>query len=556
MKKEKTRVATILFLLGILIAGIANAFSKQLMKTYVADVSAPAITPFFSTALFCVNLFLYLFLLVFWIHSVQRRLLRDRARNYLISAACCAVAMLVLRSIKYRLIDEWALDAARYLWYLYYLPMILLPTLFLMTCVRIESRHRTGRFDERLLLIPAVVLISLFLTNDLHYLAFSPNGDTVMTGANASYFNNVLFYVYYAYYGVTIIAGLILLMRANRRHHSFKKTVLPFAFLLIMLGFALIDKTLNWVRLPSMFAVPEIVSFGMIGLFESCVRNRLIPYNENYMGFFELMCFPAVITDSDLTVVMQSSEPVNATAEQLRSAMTGSVYTDPDTKLSGKPITAGCVFYTEDESELHRVNDRLIDANELIDSENELIQAENDLKTRQAQVDSRNRIYARIDEKMLPYHRRAMQMLDEMRTDAPDFKEKAARLNLLNVYIKRGTNLLLTGEGENEIPLWELRLAFEELVRYLSDCGVQANVTVDGEGTVSRTDALQIFTVLYEVTESLLSSVNMLHIALNGTQLRVIADCGQPPKLPRGVSVQESDELYFFSFPAGEGGTP
>ena len=128
MKKEKTRVATILFLLGILIAGIANAFSKQLMKTYVADVSAPAITPFFSTALFCVNLFLYLILLVFWIHSVQRRLLRDRARNYLISAACCAVAMLVLRSIKYRLIDEWALDAARYLWYLYYLPMILLPT--------------------------------------------------------------------------------------------------------------------------------------------------------------------------------------------------------------------------------------------------------------------------------------------------------------------------------------------------------------------------------------------------------------------------------------------
>ena len=52
--------------------------------------------------------------------------------------------------------------------------------------------------------------------------------------------------------------------------------------------------------------------------------------------------------------------------------------------------------------------------------------------------------------------------------------------------------------------LWELRLVVEELVRYLSDCGVQANATVDGEGTVSRADALTIFTVLYEVTEALL----------------------------------------------------
>ena len=214
------------------------------------------------------------------------------------------------------------------------------------------------------------------------------------------------------------------------------------------------------------------------------------------------------------------------------------------------------MFYTEDESELHRMNERLIDANELIGSENELIQAENDLKTRQAQVDSRNQIYARIEEKMLPYHRRALQMLDGTDADAPDFADRIARLNLLNVYIKRGTNLLLTGEGQDEIPLWELRLALEELIRYLSDCGVQANVTVDGEGTVSRTDALQIFTVLYEVTEALLSSVHMLHIALNGLRLRMIADCEQLPELPPGVSVQESDGLYFFGFSVGEGGAP
>ena len=256
---------------------------------------------------------------------------------------------------------------------------------------------------------------------------------------------------------MTIIVGLILLVRANRRFGELKKILLPFVFLLTMLALVLIDKTLNWVRLPSMFTAPEIVSFGMVGIFESCVRNRLIPYNENYGGFFAQMRFPALITDRELHAAHCSAEPVNASAQQLRSAPDKPVYIDADTKLTGRSIAGGCAFYTEDESELHRMNERLTEANELIASENDLIQAENELKTRQAAVDSRNFIYAQIAERMLPYHRRALAMLDEMQPDAPDFRERVARLNLLNAYIKRGTNLLLTGEGE-ELSLGEKML--------------------------------------------------------------------------------------------------
>lgn len=61
-------------------------------------------------------------------------------------------------------------------------------------------------------------------------------------------------------------------------------------------------------------------------------------------------------------------------------------------------------------------------------------------------------IYARIEEKMLPYHRRALQMLDDTGVGSPDFADRIARLSLLNLCIKRGTNLLLTGEGQKEIP--------------------------------------------------------------------------------------------------------
>ena len=545
-------LATVLFTAGIFLAGLANAASKFIIKQYVLDPGRLTALPFLSTLLFCVNLSLYLFLLVFWIRSVGQRLLPSRSRGYLIAAACCAVTMLVQRSVKYRLIDASDLDLARFVWYSYYIPMVLLPTLFLMTCISIERKNNPRRFDERLLLIPSSVLTLLFLTNDLHYLAFRPNGDTVMTGANASYFNNVVFYLYYVYYGVTVVAGLTLLVRANRRLHSFKKTALPFSFLLIMLALALIDKALNWVRLPSMFTAPEIVSFCMIGMFESCVRNRLIPYNENYAGFFSAMRFPIVITQRDLRVAYRSAEPVFADGEQLRASLEKPVYLNGDVRLTGRTVTAGCAFYTEDESELHRMNERLLEANELIASENDLIRAENELKARQAAVDSRNVIYARIAQVMLPYHRRALQMLDGLSPDAKDLKERIARLNLLGAYIKRGTNLLLAGEG-GAIPLRELLQAAEESAFYLGYCGVQASAAADGGGEIARDTALRLYTSFQTVIEALLGSAARIHITVSGALIRLTADCAQPPPPALPAQIRISDGLYYFIITDREG---
>lgn len=217
--------------------------------------------------MFCLNLASYGFLLLFWVRSVQQRLLPGRKRSYMIAATLCAVAMLLLRSIKYRMIDGMSFEMLRYAWYLYYVPMTLMPALFLMTCIRIE-RGENSRFDEWLLLIPTGVVILLFLTNDLHYFAFRPVGEqNQMTGANGSYTNAPLFYIYYAFFAVCIIAGLVLLTKANSRFHSFIKIALPFIFLLIMAALVMLDKVLNIANKPSMFTTPEIIAFCMVGVF-------------------------------------------------------------------------------------------------------------------------------------------------------------------------------------------------------------------------------------------------------------------------------------------------
>ena len=57
--KKKTTTATILFIIGILLAGAANAWGRQIVTDYGADPGTPAVLPFYSTLMFCVNLMLY-----------------------------------------------------------------------------------------------------------------------------------------------------------------------------------------------------------------------------------------------------------------------------------------------------------------------------------------------------------------------------------------------------------------------------------------------------------------------------------------------------------------
>ena len=553
MIKKRTAVPIVLYIAAVLIAGMCDVVAKQIIKRFMNDPSSSALLPLISTVMFCINMCVYLFLLVFWMRSVQRRLLPSRERTYMIAAALCAVALMLMRSIRYRMIGDADFASEEALWYLDFIPRTLLPALFLMTCVRIERKPK-GRLDERLILIPAFIIILGILTNRLHYFAFLPVPDKPLSGRTAYYTEGWLIYVYDVFAVLCVIIGLVLLTRANRRLHDVKKVLLPFFFLLIIFGLISLNTLLSTLDNVSMFKSPEIISFNAVAIFESCIRNRLIPYNENYAGFFGQMRFPAMIADRSFKPEYRSAQSVSASPEQLSQAVGSHVYLDEYTKLSAREITAGYAFYTEDESELRRLNEKLKDANELIEGENDLIQAENELKAKQAQVDSRNLIYARIAENMLPYHRRALSMIDDMERDDRCFERKLARLNLLNAYIKRGTNLLLAEEGKEYISLYELKRALDELSLYLNYLSIQTNIKTLGD-SVGRSAALALFTAAYEIVSALSDQTSMLQIVIDGVSLRMTSDGSASSGLPDGITVKESGGLYFFGFNAEEGGS-
>ena len=127
-----------------------------------------------DTFMFSANFMIQTGLLLFWMQSVHARLLPTRARGYIIASALLMILELLVRFLRFRGLTEVA--PRRYVDYSYNIPLVLVPTLFLMTCLRIHKGEETeGMGKEPFLLIPSLAILLLILSNDLHQLFYRRN---------------------------------------------------------------------------------------------------------------------------------------------------------------------------------------------------------------------------------------------------------------------------------------------------------------------------------------------------------------------------------------------
>ena len=123
----------------------------------------------------CINYIralLYLLLFALWGFSLDRRIIQKQALHCMRMTAALMIVWLVLRTLKYEVVTD--LTVARYIWYLYYLPMLFIPLFgvyIALSLGRAEEFRLTGRIGA-LAIIPAVLFL-LVITNDLHQHAFA-----------------------------------------------------------------------------------------------------------------------------------------------------------------------------------------------------------------------------------------------------------------------------------------------------------------------------------------------------------------------------------------------
>ena len=546
MSKRKTLAYTLTFIALFALAGVLHVYEK--VPSYALN-----------TVIFCALTFIYFGLILVWYSTIRVRLLPTLSRRYILAAAWFMLAYIFLRTVRYRVASVDDITLQQFTWYFYYAPVLFIPTLFLMVCIYSATVRADGtrRFDERWLLVLPAVLFVLVVTNNLHHWAFVPTTELPIIGHAHTYTYGWLFYVVWAMCFVEALGGVGVLVRATRRRMTLAKAIIPVGVAVVLVVLLFLDNRLGAQGTVRPYLTPEITSFGMMTMFECCIRLRLFPYNENYEGFFGSLQWPAAVTDRDLEPRWVSAQPLGATKEMMHHAIYNSVYINSDRRLCAYPLrAAGYVFYTEDESNLHETNRRLDQANQALEEENALIEMENELREAAAHVESRSKIYAHINAVMHKRQEHVAALLEGAVPNAPDFGETIAKVLVHTTFIKRGANMLLAAQEADEIPVAELQLAMNESMMYLKYCDIHAGCVVADEGSLPGQVLFDLYSTLEDIVEALLRSCTRIIVFYEGGVLRVSANCRTAPDvegtaLP--VSVKKADGAYYFTVHAKGG---
>ena len=513
---------------------------------------------FLNTVMFSANFLIYAGLLLYWIQSVRTRLLPTTARAYILAAAFLMLFYLTLRVFKYRIAEADAIPS-RVAVYAYWIPQVMIPTLFLMTCIRMRRGEReSDTHREMLLLIPAMALSLMVMTNDLHGLVYSPKvGLSQFAVKTGTYSLGLGFYLMYVWMGLTALAGFILLFLETRKR-PVRMTVMLIVVLAIWVTLILLCILFfNKHRIPAMFNVPEVHIFCMLGVTEICIRERLIPYNENHSGFFSQLDLPVMIADKRFAPVYKSAVPIAATTKQLSASVTAPICLDDDTRLSGMPIQAGYAFWTEDETELHRENRRLEAANDILSEENDLIAVENKLKEKQAHYEAQNQVYDKIARALYPKQKKIEKLLANVEPDTPAFHKALAECCVYNAYSKRKSNLILLSEETLPKSNRELFLSLQESARFLECCGIQAAAVGEEYSDLPLSAIHDLYDTFETVIEAYLPYMKRMTASLTKSGIRLAIEAQRDPDLPPTllpVERKSSDDLTFLTINATGGG--
>lgn len=465
---------------------------------------------------FILNFILNTALLFSWLISIYTRIIHKKIRGYLLWIGVLMFFWLFIRTIKYRVLAVF--PNMNVLWYLYYVPIVLIPLLSYYTARTVGQREdaKLSRKD-RLLLIPAGIIILCILTNDFHRMAFVFEGNT---RAGMTYGYGPFYYLSYLFSFSFAVCSILIMFRKSRVKESKRRIYLPF---IIVFFYILYSAFYNFNQNHPFLQFIEItIAYCMttILFWESCIQIGLIRSNSNYREFFKSSTSNTLILDEDGNLRYSTGEGTidRSTFELLKKNRT--ISPNAKTRLYINKITGGYVLREEKLDYLLSLIEELETINRKTEEEILLLQNRMKIDEKRIKLQEKNRLYDIIRRNTEEQMNRIRENLTYLTTHGNE-EEKWQEINILATYVKRYSNLVFLSESNGRISMEELRITIAESLNNLKKMGIHEGLKTDVFGDVSLNQAFQIYHAVQKILEHSFQRLRAIYVVLRHSEEEV-----------------------------------
>ena len=494
--QKKRRLSCIVVLLFVLLAYICRFIEtdNELIQTLADQCRA------------CTYLGIY----CAWVIYLNKHVVQKKVRQYLTAIGCLMVCWFFLRTVKYHILLDPL--GGHICWYLYYIPMILIPTFGLSATLLMDGEEKkTTKWITGILLFFSVVLIVCVLTNDLHQQVFRFEGPVPYSDKNYSY--GILFMLIQFWIIACLVIMEILLVKKSRIPDR-KRFWLPVIPGLLLLGWNIA----NLLRLPFIktFAgdMTAICCLLMAAIFQGCILCGLIQTNSRYFELFQATGgLDAEITDNSFRRYYFSGEFPELSKDLRDSIIAKSSVQERGIRINHLPVKGGHLFWSEDISVLLDQYQDIQEQQEELTARNQLLRKTYKKEAERRKLEEQNRLLNIIQSQTSRQYELLSHYMEklEQTESREEYELILSKIVVVGTYLKRRKNLMLTRYSSREYSLTmaDLKQSLAESCENLKLCEIKAAYFVqDKEKQLHADDVLKCYDFFEWLVEQLFDVMN------------------------------------------------
>lgn len=445
--------------------------------------------------------FLFAIFFTMWTIRLYYKLYDNKTRRYILFIGILIVFWMLIRIIRGVTID---INIERICWYLYYLPLIFIPTLFYVCSNSLLSKMNKTR-KIFIYLISSILLI-LVLTNDFHELVFKFNNGIYFHNDYNHYVGYYLIFIWIFY----LFGGSMIKLAINRlKIKKDLKVFLPLIVLLLGLIYTyLYILDVPYIRETNMSIVNSVLI--CLGI-ELAFYLDLIPNNKKYIQkFFNSNLDMAIISLDGKTKYTTCSFKVipNFILDDIKNNKVKQIYQKKNIVYDIKENKDSYVILRKDLTNIFKLKEEMLKQQKELLKQQESMKLEEKTKRELYEIkirkDTINRVEKKLEEKRL--EAKKILMKDDIK------REDLEKVKRIIIYSKK-KSMLIISEMNNEIYNEEsIKILLNELIVGMSSLNIDGLVVVKNKMNIKGRIMSYLYDIVYELIENSKNNAVMIYV--------------------------------------------